>query len=247
MSRLSLERGAKVVVWDINAQTLTDTVAELSRLGNIVGYRVDISDYEQITQTARKTKAEVGKIDILVNNAGIVTGDYFHLHEPDDITKTIAVNLLAPMYISKIFLRDAINEKSGHVCNISSMASLISNPKMSVYAASKWAITGWSDSLRLEMKRLQTQVKVSTVLPYYINTGMFDGVHSLISLLDQEKVARNIIRAIERNRIFLGMPCSHKFVRLMQGLLPVRWFDLVAGKWPGIYRTMEHFTGRKTN
>jgi short-subunit dehydrogenase len=247
MSRLSLERGASVVVWDINAQALTDTVAELSRTGSIVGYRADLSDCEQITQTARKTIAEVGMIDILINNAGVVTGDFFHAHEPEDIAQTVAVNMLAPMYLTRIFLRDAIARKSGHVCNIASMASLISNPKMSVYAASKWAITGWSDSLRLEMTRLKTQVKVTTVLPYYINTGMFDGVRSLIPLLDQEKVALKIIRAIERDRIFLDMPCSHRLVRLMQGLLPVRWFDLVAGEWLGIYRTMEHFTGRKTN
>lgn len=247
MSRLALERGAKVVIWDVNASMMAKTVEELSSVGIVVGYQVDISDSEQVVQTAQKVKTEVGSIDILVNNAGIVTGDYFHLHTPDDITKTIAVNLLAPMHISHIFLQDMIERKSGHICNIASMAGLISNPKMAVYAASKWGITGWSDSLRLEMIQQKTQIKITTILPYYINTGMFDGVRSFIPLLDPEKSALRMIRAIENDRFLVGMPWGGRFVRLMQGLLPVKLFDLVIGKWAGVYQTMTHFTGRKTD
>jgi short-subunit dehydrogenase len=247
MSRLALERGAKVVIWDVNASMMTKTVDELSPVGTVVGYRVDIADYEQVVETVQKVKAEVGNIDILINNAGIVSGDYFHLHAPADITKTIAVNLVAPMLISHIFLQDMINRKSGHICNIASMAGLISNPKMAVYAASKWGMVGWSDSLRLEMIQQKTQVKITTILPYYINTGMFDGVRSCIPLLDPEKSALRMIRAIENDRFLLSMPWSGRFVRLMQGLLPVKLFDLVIGKWAGVYQTMQHFTGRKTD
>jgi all-trans-retinol dehydrogenase (NAD+) len=76
---------------------------------------------------------------------------------------------------------------------------MLSNPKMSVYAASKWAVTGWSDSLRLEMTQLHKNVHVTTVLPYYINTGMFDGVKSsIMPILKPEKVAAKVIRAIAK-------------------------------------------------
>ena len=53
---------------------------------------------------------------------------------------------------------------------------MLSNPEMSVYCASKWAMTGWSDSLRIEMESDKTGIKVLTVTPYYIDTGMFKGV-----------------------------------------------------------------------
>ena len=80
------------------------------------------------------------------------------------------INTNAPMYVCIEFLEDMMNQNSGHICNIASSAAIVSNPKMSVYAASKWAITGWSDSLRLEMKQLRKNVNVTTILPYYINT-----------------------------------------------------------------------------
>ncbi|MOA38335.1 putative oxidoreductase SadH [compost metagenome] len=137
-----------------------------------------------------------------------------------------------------------LTRNSGHICNIASSAGLISNPKMSVYAASKWSLIGWSDSLRLEMKQLKKNIGVTTVTPYYINTGMFDGVRSVIPLLKPEKAANKIIKAIENNRIFLSMPWSVRFVRFFQGLLPIWFFDWFVGKVMGIYSTMEHFKGR---
>ena len=84
---------------------------------------------------------------------------------------------------------------------------------MSVYAASKWSAIGWSDSLRLEMKQLKKNIGVTTVTPYYINTGMFDGVKSIVPILNPEKVANQIIRGIESNKIFVSMPWSVGFVR----------------------------------
>lgn len=118
---------------------------------------------------------------------------------------------------------------------------------LAAYAASKWAVIGWSDSLRIELQEARSGVHVTTVAPYYIATGMFAGVRSrLVPILDPEKTARRIVRAVERNRTFRGLPWGFHFIRLVQGLLPDKLFDALVGNAMGIYRTMDHFTGRRT-
>lgn len=151
MVRLMLERKAKVIIWDINQESIDQTLAEFSNKGSVVGYNVDISNIAQIQETAQKVKQEIGVVDVLINNAGIIVGKYFNEHSVEEISKTMEINANAPMFITKVFLDDMLNQNSGHICNIASSGGLVSNPKMSVYAASKWALIGWSDSLRLEM------------------------------------------------------------------------------------------------
>lgn len=246
MARICLEKGATVVIWDINQQGLEDVVAEFQNIGTVYGYQLDVSNAEEIEQKATDVINEVGVIDLLINNAGIVVGKYFHEHTAGEILRTMQINSNALMLTALQFLPNMLAQQKGHICNITSSAGFISNPKMSVYVASKWAATGWSDSLRIEMDILKTNVNVTTVTPYYINTGMFDGVQSrIIPILQPEKVAQRIIKGIERNKIYVSMPLGMHFIRLCQGILPVRWFDFVAGNGLGIYHTMDHFKGRK--
>jgi len=246
MARLLLERKAKVVIWDINSAKIHETIAELSPIGLISGYTVDISNVEGIHETAKKVKQEQGVVDVLINNAGIVAGKYFHEHTTDDIIKTMEINANAPMLITHEFLGDMLDRNSGHICNIASSGGLISNPKMSVYVASKWSLIGWSDSVRIEMKQLKKNVKVTTVLPYYINTGMFDGVRSKIPILKPETAALTIIKAIEKDKIIFTMPgYIYRLTKIGQALLSINAFDWFAGSFLGIYKTMDHFIGRK--
>lgn len=245
MGKLVLQKGARLVIWDIDEAKTQTTVDELSEIGKVNWYKVDISDIEQIKAAGQKVKDEVGVVDILINNAGIVVGKYFSEHSEHEITNTMDINANAPMLITKQFLSGMMKQNSGHICNIASSAGLISNPKMSVYASSKWAVIGWSDSLRLEIHQQKLAIGITTVTPYYINTGMFDGIKSRVPILKPEKVARKIIRAIEQNRIILSMPWSMHFVRFSQGLLPIRVFDWLVGKVLGVYNTMEHFQGHK--
>ena len=245
MSRFSLERKAKVIIWDINTQNINNTLQELSHLGNITSYVVDVSDVQQIETTAQKLKKEHSNIDILINNAGIVVGKYFHEHSTYEINKTLNINSSAPMHICSQFLGSMMENNSGHICNIASSASLVANPKMSVYAASKWAVFGWSDSLRLEMKELKKKIKVTTILPYYINTGMFDGVKSRIPILNDEHAALTIIKAIEKNKKIITIPgWIYRFTRFGQTVMSVNVFDWFAGSVMGIYKTMNDFRGR---
>jgi short-subunit dehydrogenase len=118
---------------------------------------------------------------------------------------------------------------------------------MAVYAASKWAAIGWSDSLRIEMQQLKKNIPVTTIMPYYINTGMFDGVRSRLPILKPEPAARKIIRAIEKNKKMVTLPgYIYRLTRFAQAVMPIPVFDWFAGQVLGIYSTMEHFTGRKS-
>ena len=156
------------------------------------------------------------------------------------------INANAPMFITKVFLDDMLNQNSGHICNIASSAGIVSNPKMSVYAASKWSVVGWSDSLRLEMKQMDKNVNVTTIMPYYINTGMFDGVKSKIPILEPEATALTIVKAIEKNKKLVTIPgYIYRLTRFAQAVMSVNFFDWFVGGVLGIYKTMEHFTGHK--
>lgn len=254
MGRMALEHGAEVlIVWDINRENLDRVLSEFAPLGAVYGYTVDISDTQAVEECYNRVKRDVGRVDILINNAGIVTSNStFDRLSIDEILRTMTINATAQMVVARQVLPDMIARNEGHICNIASAAGLIANPRMSVYAASKWAVVGWSDSLRIELHEAGSAVRVTTVTPYFINTGMFDGVRSrILPVLDPEYASRTIIRAIERNTDFkciirMVVPLSMHFVRLMQGLLPTRLFDYLFGRVFGIFHTMDNFTGRKT-
>ncbi len=247
MARLMLERKAKVIIWDINQEKIEETVSGFSDKGTIFGFNVDVSKIEQIQKTAQKVRQEIGIVDILINNAGIIVGKYFNEHSTGEILKTMEINANAPMLITKEFLGDMLTQNSGHICNIASSGGLISNPKMSVYVASKWAVIGWSDSLRLEMKQMNKKINVTTIMPYYIHTGMFSGVKSKIPILEPEPAALTIVKAIEKNKKLVSLPgYIYRFTRLGQAILSINIFDWFAGNVLGIYKTMEHFKGHKS-
>ncbi len=247
MGRKALERGAsKLVICDINEVGMGAVKEEFTSLGaDIFCYKLDVSDWQAVSAISTKISAEVGLVDILINNAGIVVGKFFHEHSHDDIMKSMRINSEALMHLTLEFLPGMMAQNQGAICNIASAAGLISNPKMSVYAASKWAVVGWSESLRLEMEELKKNISVTTVMPFYINTGMFDGVKSkLLPILEPEPTAERIIKSIENERKILSMPMPYWFIRLSQGILPITVFDWVMRNVFGIYDTMTDFRGR---
>ncbi len=248
MGRMALEKGAAaLIIWDINPQNISDTVKEMSKLGRVRGYIVDVSKNELVTEAYNKVVNECGQVDILINCAGIVTSNKtFDKMSSDEIVRTMNINTLAPMFVARAMLPDMIRRDRGHICTIASAGGMLSNPKMSVYAASKWGAIGWSDSVRIELQEMKSNVHFTTVAPYYINTGMFDGVKSrIIPILKPEYVAKRVIRAIERNSSFRGIPFGFHFIRFWQAVLPTRVFDWFFGKVFGIYHAMDDFTGRR--
>ena len=247
MAEISVQKGASnLIVLDIDQHALQKMEGKFRSAGcAILNISVDITSEQELKQAISEIEKANLEVDILINNAGVVTGKNFANHSFNDIDKNMQVNSIAPMKLTSAILPSMINRKSGHIVNISSAASMLSNPKMSVYCASKWAMTGWSDSLRIEMEQENTGVKVLTVTPYYIDTGMFKGVKSpIVPILKPEKVAQKIIRAIENDKIILRTPWIIYTLPFIKGLLPVRLLDLLVGKFFGIYHSMDHFKGR---
>ena len=247
MGRMALEKGARnLIIWDINIAAIEAVKQEFKELGNVYGYRVDVSSNDTVVNTYKRVLEDCGEVDILINCAGIVTSNKtFDKMSADEITRTININTIAPMFVAHAMLPGMLRRNRGHICTITSAGGMLSNPKMSVYAASKWGATGWSDSVRIELQEMKSKVRITTVAPYYINTGMFDGVKSpIIPILKPEYVSRKVLRAIEKNKNFAGIPFGFHFIRFWQAFLPTRVFDFFFGKVFGIYHAMDQFTGR---
>ncbi|MFB8001065.1 SDR family NAD(P)-dependent oxidoreductase [Nocardia sp. NPDC056000] len=246
------ERAADVVLWDINAEALKQTATELAALGGsrIHHYVVDVSDRDAIAESGAAVRSEVGDIDVLINNAGIVRGNgyFWETENRGDIEKTVAINSLAPMYITLEFLPAMVNGTGdARVLNIASSAALVANPRMSVYAGSKWAALGWSDSVRLELEQSgNTHVKVTTVCPTYINTGMFDGAKGFLftPILEQDEVVNTSWEEMKKGSPLVVLPWTSRLNRAISGLLPLKVRDFYLNS-VGVYHSMDEFTGRK--
>jgi all-trans-retinol dehydrogenase (NAD+) len=247
MGKQLLGKGAaRLVIWDIQERALRTAVEELTSQGHQVeGDRVDIADLAQVRRAVEALRERSIAVDLLINNAGIVVGKDFVDHSHDDIERTMRINAIAPMHVTRAVLPEMQKRGSGHIVNIASAAGMVANPRMAVYCASKWAVIGWSESLRIELEQAGSGIQVTTVSPYYIDTGMFAGVRSpVIPILKPERVARQIVAAIEDDTILLRMPWIINLLPLLRGLLPTRWFDTIAGEWLGVYHSMSTFRGR---
>lgn len=246
------EKAAAVVLWDINEPVLAETVAELEKAGGTIHpYVVDVSKRTAIAKAAKAVRSEVGDPDIVINNAGVVRGNayFWETDAAKDAEFTMDINALAPMFIAREFLPGMIAADGPcRLVNISSAAGLTSNPRMASYCASKWAAVGFSDSVRLELDQAgHSHVKVTTVCPYYIKTGMFDGAKAapLLPLLEPEDVVDTVWKSMKKGTPFVVMPKTVLLNEAMKGLMPVPFRDFLGGKVFGVHKTMEDFTGRK--
>jgi len=243
--------GGRVSVWDIHRQNLDKVVSDLSAAGRETarGLLCDVSKRENVYRAAEETKNAAGAVDILINNAGIVSGKGI-LDLPDEkIEATFAINTLSLFWTAKAFLPQMIERNCGHIVTIASAAALVGVPKLSDYAASKWAAMGFDESLRGELRTIAPGVRTTVVCPFYIDTGMFHGVKSrfpwLLPILDESCVAERIVSAIQRDKRRLFMPPIVYTVPPMR-ILPVAAFDWLAG-FLGINASMDEFKGRESS
>ncbi|MFD2515129.1 SDR family oxidoreductase [Pontibacter locisalis] len=250
MGQMSLERQARcLIIWDINPAQLQSAASRLTEKGyQVFPFEVDVADAVQIQKASEQIIREIGVPDIIINNAGIVVGKTFADHSYADIGRTINVNVLGVMYVTRAFLPGMLTRGTGHIVNIASAAGLLPNPRMSVYASSKWAVLGWSESLRLELEEHYPELHVTTVTPSYIDTGMFAGVKAplLTPIIKPQAMAAAILNAVEKNKILLRKPAIVYLLPVLRGILPTRLFDLVVGRLFNVYSSMNHFAGRPT-
>jgi len=246
------KKGAKnIVVWDVNQDNLNkmkkEWLLDHPNSTNLVVQYCDLSNKEMVYDLAKKVLEEIGPIDILVNNAGIVSGKSFLEISDEQIIKTFQVNALAHFWTVRAFLPKMIENRNGFIVNIVSAAGMIGVYKQSDYGASKFAAFGFDESLRMEIRRNQWPVKNLVVCPYYINTGMFDGVKTrwpwILPILDQHKVVKKIIKAIEKDKKRLYMPWIVYLLPILR-LFPVGFFDFFIDLL-GVNHTMDEFKGRE--
>lgn len=248
-ARRAVEEGATdVVLWDINEEALAATAGELSGSGTRIHSQVvDVSSDRAIAAASQVVRDEVGTVEILVNNAGIVPGNnYFWESGTGPIEKTMAINALAPMLIAREFLPGMI-EAPGEcrVLNMASAAGLVPVSRLAVYASSKWAAIGWSDSVRLELEQAgHDHVKVTTVCPLYVNTGMFEGAKGPLftPMLKPADVVDDAWKHMLKGEAFLVTPWTSRLAKVLSGVLPTKLRD-IALDITGTTHSMDDFTG----
>jgi all-trans-retinol dehydrogenase (NAD+) len=243
-------RGARVAVWDLNGAALEALEAEARKEGlRIRGMVCDVSDRAAVYAQAETLTKELGPLDILVNNAGVVSGRPL-LEIPDEkILRTFNVNVLSLFWTVKAFLPSMVARNAGHIVTIASAAGLVGVRGLVDYSASKSAAFGFDESLRMELRRRGGGLRTTVVCPFFIDTGMFQGVKTrfplLMPILDPSRAAGRIVRAVLKNRRRLVMP-SFIYTLYLLRLMPVPVFDAVADFF-GISHSMDDFKGRKAS
>ena len=151
IARDFVKRGAKVVITARGEKRLVDSRDKLVRLGGqVVAVAGDVGKWEDTEKMVAAAHEHFGPVDILVNNAGVSMRGRFDELSPDVCQQTIQTNLMGCVYASKAAIDD-IKKTKGHIVFISSIAGLFGLPGASTYCASKTALTGLSESLRLEL------------------------------------------------------------------------------------------------
>lgn len=244
--RVSSVPGVTLILWDLNADSLNETAEGLMQNCNVDRSIIDITDANRVELEAERLIKQNLTPNIILNCAGIVSGKLFREYRYYEIDKTLRVNVSGSMFVVRAFINSMIERGSGHIVNLASASGYIGNPRMSVYAASKWAVLGWSDSLYLEMKRNQTGIDVTAVIPSYIDTGMFEGVKAplLTPILKTEDIVNRMLKGISKRKRSIKAPFMVRLTPILKGVLPAAVFDWIAGRIFGVYQTMDSFKGR---
>jgi NAD(P)-dependent dehydrogenase (short-subunit alcohol dehydrogenase family) len=164
--------GATTIICGRSLPPLQETQRSIaSGGGSCEAMACDVTDLNAVETLARKIRQRFDRVDILVNNAGV--GDFSHpLHElpPEAFDRIIDTNLRGPFHTIRAFAPMMIAARSGHIINISSIASRNAVPKAAAYAASKWGLNGMSFSVAEELRGYN--IRVSVICPGSVNTEL---------------------------------------------------------------------------
>lgn len=265
--------GGDVAAWDRDERGLESLLAEVVARelpGAVCAQVVDLSSKANIDAAAERVLEEhqrvsaaaagaggvalagfaagwPGRVDILMNNAGIVSGKPFLECSDSQVDLTMAVNAMAPIWLTKRLLPAMLERGEGSIITISSAAGLQGAANLVDYSASKHAAVGFMEALRRELKRGGSRVRTTLVCPYYIDTGMFEGVKTriplLLPILRPEIVARRIVRASARAEEVLLLPGFVRSSWLVRFLFPTAVCDFTL-RILGITASMDDFKGR---
>lgn len=169
-----MKEGVRVICCDINEEALQQLQFDQCLSKEIISFKLDISDAEQIKLVVDEVIERFGRIDILVNNAGITNDASFNKMTEEQFIKVIDVNLNGTYMVSKSVVPHMIEQKYGKIVNLSSVSAFNGNFGQANYAASKAAIVGMTRVLGKELGRYG--INVNAVSPGSILTSMYDAV-----------------------------------------------------------------------
>lgn len=172
-----VDRGLRVVVADVEAETLARTAAELGDA--VLDVPTDVADIDQVRALADRTLATFGRVDLVVNNAGVSAGGPSWDIAPAEWDRVWSVNVGGVVNGIHVFTPHLIAGGRGHIVNTASLAGLTVGLFGAPYAASKSAIISISESLRGELDIIAPNIGVTVVCPGPVDTRMFRGLAEL--------------------------------------------------------------------
>ena len=175
----------------------------------------DVTEFKNLQEKIKK----IGTIDMVILNAGISIGHSLEITPFNDFKRLYDVNLLANHAILEVLLPKFIEQKSGKIVFISSLASLISMPSAKAYSSSKRALNAYAESLRYKYKI--DGIKVINILPGFIKSELTDkNDFNMPFLLSTEDGVFKIKTAIEKNKRFYAFPLRFYLIIKTLNLLP---------------------------
>ncbi|MBD3640460.1 MAG: SDR family NAD(P)-dependent oxidoreductase [Marinobacter sp.] len=212
-------RGCRLAISDVNEAGLAETVVEL-RDKDVRSYLLDVSDRDAIYAHADEVARDFGQVNLVINNAGVALSASVREMTDEDFKWVMDIDFWGVAHGTRAFLPHLIASGDGHVVNISSVFGLIGVPKQSAYNAAKFAVRGFTESLRQEMKLEGQPVSVSCVHPGGIRTNIANSARmgksengeaqrkgfDKLAMTTPDKAAEIIVKGILRDesRILVG-------------------------------------------
>lgn len=194
LARLLVSKGAKVCIIGRNQEKVNKAVKELGN--NVTGFVADVSKLRELDSVAK----QINNLDILINNAGIWLEGGIADNREEQISSTIDTNLKGVIYATKAFLPLLKKSEETHILNVTSTSGIRGRENQSVYVASKFGVTGFTESLKLELA--STNVKVTGFYPGGMKTKLFDKAGTPKNnqdWMDTDKVANIILFMLEQD------------------------------------------------
>lgn len=226
--------GNRLAISDIDGDLAE---AEAIKLGSQAkGYQLDVTDREAFKQHLVAVEDDLGPIDVLINNAGIASASTDILAQDPVITdRTIDINLKGTMNGTIAALDLMVPRGRGQVVNIASLAGILGVPGLAAYAASKFGVVGFTESVRMEFG--DKGIAFTCVMPGPVATQMMDGTSSspLVSMLTPDEMAQGIVDAIDSAKPRISLPKSSWLLARLTSVLPAG-FGIKLSRWTRIDR-----------
>ena len=210
-AELFAKKGAIIVLVGRNNDKLLKVEKKLGKYNAETLVAIcDVSNKSQVKEMVKTVLEKFNKIDILVNNAGFAIYGTVSELSTEEIEAQMATNYLGMIYCTKNFLPNLLEQNSGHIVNVASVAASFGLPGIASYCASKFAMLGFSEGLQHELKG--TGVKVTVVSPIMVRTNFFDhpSFESMPKLsptsLSAESVAKAVVKAASSSRLEIVVP-----------------------------------------